>query len=138
MKNWKTTLLGLLGGTTATTAITALASPEVNQVLQTLHVSPTILIIFSGVVKILRDICAKDAEKVLPETGQAGHSRMNLILAMAFAALLALTVFLAAGCTTLNVSMNTTAGDNNKPAVKTDAQADQNISPATTATIPLR
>lgn len=56
------------------------------------------------------------------------------------AALGALLLFSLAhsGCTTLNVSMNTTAGDNNKPAVKTDAQADQNISPTTSATIPLR
>ena len=45
---------------------------------------------------------------------------------------------LAAGCTTLNVSLNTSAGDNNKPAIKTDAQADQVISPQTTATIPLK
>lgn len=45
---------------------------------------------------------------------------------------------LTGGCTTLNVSMNTTAGDNNRPAVKTDAQAEQTVSPKVDSNVGLR
>ena len=43
------------------------------------------------------------------------------------------------GCTTLNISLNTSNGEQSKGgAIKTDADAKQTISPETTATIPLR
>lgn len=51
----------------------------------------------------------------------------------------ALMVITLAGCTTLNVSLNTSNGESSKGgAIKTDAQADQNISPTTSASIPVR
>lgn len=42
--------------------------------------------------------------------------------------ILALLAGAVTGCTTLNVSLNTTSGDNNKPAIRTDADAKQDIS----------
>lgn len=49
-----------------------------------------------------------------------------------------LLLLLCLGCTTLNVSMNTTSGNDNKPGIRTDADAKQAITPNTTATIPLK
>lgn len=62
--------------------------------------------------------------------GKAGGAALMLLLAVG--------LMTAAGCTTLNVSTNIANGDNNKPAIKTDADAKQDISPNTTATIPLK
>ena len=51
--------------------------------------------------------------------------------------LLLTLVIVLSGCTTINNSINCAAGDNNKPSIKTDAEATQDIAPKTTAKIPL-
>lgn len=48
---------------------------------------------------------------------------------------LLLLILLLPGCISLNVSMNTSAGDNNKPAIKTDS--DQTPTTPISAAVPV-
>jgi len=120
MKNWKTTILGLLGGTSVTTAIAALASPEVMDLLQQTGVSPVWLIVIGGIAKICRDICAKDAES------NPAAKAVGSVLLMSLAAAL---LMISWGCTTVNCSLlsgerNTVKADmDQSPTTKTDAKA---------------
>lgn len=50
----------------------------------------------------------------------------------------AMVCLLLTGCATMNCSNQNSLGDDNKPAIKTDADATQTISPNTTATIPFK
>lgn len=60
LTNLKTTVLGIIGGSTVTTAIAALASPDVMTALQAAGVSPLTLIVIGGIAKIVRDYYSQD------------------------------------------------------------------------------
>lgn len=51
---------------------------------------------------------------------------------------LCISMLVLSGCATMNCSSQNSVGDNNKPAIKTDADATQTVSPNTSATIPLK
>lgn len=91
-----------------------------------------------GLVRMIQTANGVEVPPDAPEPAKAGEGGyITLRFLTVLVAILAL-VFCLSGCTTLNVSLNTTSGDNNKPNIKATDSDTQTVSPNTTATIPLR
>lgn len=65
------------------------------------------------------------------------HMVVELLKKTKWGAASVLLLFLT-GCATMNCSSQNSVGDDNRPAINTDAQATQDIRPNTSATIPPR